>query len=239
MVALSSQISELKEQRREEYDALEQKLLAGDAVDAVEVEAICLRAGQDPGDLARRVERRLRRVAERERLSLLSEKERAVSVVDAEIVANNERLAAAQQAYAQEAWRLNAARDAAIAEVQDVRGIRERLINECGDRSFSDRIRTLELYIDSYENKRRDAHRQLLTQRAFLRDASNRQADSWWWDDYRHPSPVFPASVPDSEPFAAAKNRVCRANAELQRILDAVGEHRLEIVELQRQQFEW
>lgn len=231
-------LSGLKEQRLEEYHRLIDRVLAGEEIPASEIEMACVLVRKEPGDFARVIRRRQERAKERERHASLPNVRQQLAGVDDEIAANNAKLEAARQAHTAEAWRLAPLRDGLIAQLTDLNGIEQRLIQSCGDESLVGRAKSLGIYLEDNRRKRSEALRHLHTQQAILRQGADGTLERWWYDRNAN-SPPLPKEVADAAPFAELKRRVLRAQAAIDQLDQQAADYRNEIEENRRQQFEW
>jgi hypothetical protein len=237
--ALLDDLSTLSERRENEYAALIDRVLAGEVVAAEEIEMACLRAKRDPSLFASTVTRRQRRAAERERLKqipLLDEEERSII---ADVEAANQRLEDAVAAHRAETqplqWRLSQLRD----ERTKLRASEAELAKGCGDATLNRRAKHLQQLLEGVHNRRSELQRNLRNQQAVLRQEAGGNVDRKTWIDRDANSAPLPASVPDTEPYAMFKNRVCRAQLELDRWDQQVAGWLAEQDDIRRQQFEW
>ena len=239
MSALLDDLSTLSERRENEYVDLIDRVLAGDDVSADEIEMACLRGKKDPSLFASTVSWRQRRAAEREKLAqipLLADEEKSIV---ADVEAANQRLEEAVEAHRREThplqWRLSQVRD----ERAKLRASEAELAKGCGDAALNSRAKRLQQLLDGVHNRRSELERQLRNQQAVLRQEAGGNVDRKLWIDRTALSDPLPASVPDSEPYALFKNRVCRAQAELDRWDAQVAAWMTESNEIRRKQFAW
>ena len=239
MSALLYDLSTLSERRENEYADLIDRVLAGDDVSADEIEMACLRAKKDPSLFASTVSWRQRRAAEREKLAripLLADEEKSII---AGVEAANQRLEVAVEAHRRETqplqWRLSEVRD----ERAKLRASEAELAKGCGDAALNNRAEQLQRMLNRVHNRRSELERQLRNQQAVLRQESGGNVDRKVWIDRTALSDPLPASVPDSEPYAMFKNRVCRAQAELDRWDAQVAAWMAEADEVRAKQFSW
>lgn len=238
MTAVLDELSGRKEQRVAEFHAAVNRMIAGEAIPADELEMICLRAGKPTHEFASIVRTRQERVKDRARLKELPSIRQQIDDVNAQIAAAETAFEAARQAHFLLVYNLDATRTGLVAQLTDLKGLEDRLIKGCRVHELSERTGELNLYLDGLRRQRSDAVRQLESEQARLRDVSGRQVERWWIDRDARSQPL-PADVDDSDPLAIYKRRVIRASAVVDEIDRRQEEYLQEQADIRRQQFEW